>query len=286
MKSISSEILPTSNATHVNLYYSEDVEDAIDLNKLFPEMQQLTVDGARYLSFLNQRFEHLTHFASLTPVRDIENFQSFMELNPHLKNLKVQIDWNQQYLHKVSAALPNLQQLDVEFMYPNSMFEPVTETVYFKNIQNLSLTLSGVYDELSDIARNTLDSLVFDKLLTFNMDTNMVFSKDFLIDLICRNQDLHTVAIGHFELSYQQLVRLVESLPKLEKVTLVCLTSKEIHNIHRLLTEMRSTIKMVSVWTDSRGLQMLLNVSDSFEQWRMSHENVGEWERLVTFERD
>lgn len=286
---MSSEVLSTSTATHVSLRYSDETTDTIELNELFPAMQQLSVDGARYLPFLSHHFEHLTQFTSTTPIRDTDNFLAFMRANPQLESLKVQSDWTQQnLLHQINEALPHLRQLHVEFLYPNSMCEPANEAIHFRSVRNLTVTLTGVYDELSDIARRTLDALVFDGLESLEMDASIAVSKDFLIDLIGRNRDLRTVQIGHFHLSYHQLARLVAALPKLKALAMMCLTSADIHNVHRFLAAPRSasSLATVSVWTDSHGLQMLRNVGAALAQWRMSHESVGDWEHVVTFERN
>lgn len=225
-----------------------------------------------------------THFASDTPVQDIPTMLSYLRANPQLHSFKAQIDWNQNYLQQVNDICPNIEHLEIEYLYPNSIIAPTTTPIRFQNVKTFSLSLINVFIDLVDDIRNTLTAIEFDHLESFKLSMNMPFSKDFLIDLIIRNRDLNSVSLEVSKLTCIELVRLVESLPKLKELAVTVFNRDEILDLHRFL--MRTThLDKVLVSTDSFGLRMLRSMEDSLRQGRLIHESTADWEKLVVFEK-
>lgn len=208
---------------HIEVPLGSDRDETIQLNNVFPRMEQLDIDYGTYFSYIHYNFPHLTTFRLHSAC--IENelmLRTFYRLNRQLRSVEAPIFTNQAYLPFLNEMLPNLESLSIHNLnseiYGSNLI--AHDIVRFKNVKHFSVDLFTYNREWNVGIRERLSSIQFDHLESYTVTSNVIGSIDFLIGLIVRNKAVTNITIPSSELKYEQLTTLTEALPNLKELTI------------------------------------------------------------------
>lgn len=262
----------------------------VDINKMFPNVGDLVLEGTSNFPFASLEFKHLKHFEMQRITNDIDNLISFMRLHPQLESFTASMECKHNYLQELSEFLPNLKALNIKYSYEsrNFLLKPSNE-VHFRNVKHFVLTIDDDDHAIDTAARDILSSIVFDRLETFTLNADVDREKRFFIDLIARHQHLFSVHLNKFGLNEKAWSYLVRVVPNLQQVTISCPSQSDIWTMIRFF-EIRRSLKRVLVNMDASGVELIRHIEEQGIEraYRISSiEDTSQSDgKLVTFERN
>lgn len=226
------------NATIVELR-SVGRHSGAKLAEIFPRMETLKIRiFTRYA--LNQNFPHLRYFEVREKSNGRFDLKTFGEFNPQLRGIQTPLPFSQ--LEHLNEMFPDLESLGIELqresllnaaaLKVSSFFgTPTNGIIHFRNVRSFTLdveSLNDCMDEYFDcnhpnFVRHNLSSIQFDYLESFQ---SMFYGRNYIdkqIELILQYKEVINVHFISYQLSYTQMIRLIDGLPRLEKITLLCL---------------------------------------------------------------
>lgn len=215
-------------------------------------MQNLLVYVADKLK-LDQNYPNLIHFELGKPIR-AARLEAFLELNPQLQSLKSPMLCNPNELQRVNELLPNLQSVGI--VYKTEEDALANGVIHFKNAKKFSLNLLRIEADNTANIQNTLSLIKFDHLQAFELmagtNSMTVAFKKFLFDLIAQHSLLTNLEFEWFDLTADELMRLVKPMHHLESLKLSCTSSTNISEIQKFLSEALD-VKKITIFTDING---------------------------------
>lgn len=206
------------NASSVILeHYLFDPNDAIRLDVAFPLMQKLTVNQE---TILTHHYPYLTDITlQLFCTKPIDNYLSnFMRLNSQLRRIESTVFDDSTFLLSISELLPHLESLSLRLLASHYYTFDSWPKSQFRCVKDFNLTLD-FYGPWTDKLQELLASIEFEQLETFSLYSENVEPLDFVIGMIVENTGVTNIAIDA-QVSFEQLTRLIEPLPKLKELTL------------------------------------------------------------------
>lgn len=276
----SSESLISIRLPHAKSVFIANPErfKRFDVAKSFPRVERLGVDVFRRFT-LAQRLPHLTHFQ----VQDLTcghfDLRAFGQKNPQIRSVALELCGQMGNIVEINELFPGLQSLRLKLRREQPTDEPDSkpffqrlgsaigslfkqqkprhsvESVRFRNVKKYTLDITGLYsaahgvDEAVRLARDDLDklsSIAFDKLESLTYKTRVGGNSSAQIDFIAQYKDVKRLDFSSFALRYADMQRLVDSLPKLEDITLAFSVTPAEH-FSRLMRETRLACVRVSV---------------------------------------
>lgn len=223
------------NVTNVTLHHIGSI-NPMQLDVAFPQMQELTIGRQ---ADLTNHYPNLwaISFPKSYGYSDITSLSKFAKLNPQLRKLDSAIFNCDTYLTSISEMLPNLEILSLT-TFPTKQYTinslPIAR---FKHVKQFTLEIDnscGFINLVGNSLRQLLESIQFDQLQSFTMQSVRRDLLDFLIELIVRNTALHSIEI-RAELSFAQLSALITPLPQLKDLSVILKHPPERGPIRRLL---------------------------------------------------
>lgn len=292
------------HATRVELGAPERY-NASEIARMFPRTEALTlrIDKPYCLDF---NFPHLKYFELSEMHYGQFDLKSFGARNPQITGIKMGFPWEPKHLHEINEIFPNLHDLNVELRkrkedslvdkfsnFFGSLIGSSVKEIYFANVRSVTLVLTYLQyrkirgEEHFDIIHNewirdNLTMIRFNQLESFKLITRSRAFVDEQIDLITRNKDLIAVEFSSIILTYAQMRRLVDALPRLKSVTLRCTRARTVDDIRSLLKE--TDLERITVKVDKRRRHMLLELGTLPEEWIVESSNKG-LQTCLTFKR-
>lgn len=210
--------------------------DPIRLDIAFPQMQKLEIG---YVTDLHYHYPQLTEVI-ICISNDFPNYFNgselleFFRLNPQLRRIESPVYNIFSYLPSLSE-LPNLESLTL-WLFPLTDYTiPYPSLARFRNVKVFSLdgdahgapTSEGLPEEL-------LESIQFDRVESFSVQTWNPNKLEFLTDMIAKNIGLRTVTID-CTFTFEQLSKLIRLLPQLKELTIIWHDESSGSALHRLL---------------------------------------------------
>lgn len=261
----------------------------MQLNKAFPHIEQLSIQGfiTHFPFSFSSSSKHLTQFTSRESIYDTDRFKSFLQLNPQLRNLSVPIRWTHNYIREIGEYLPNLEELHIKYDGSQAKEKSSNDSIRMKNVKKFILELS--YNDgyrLAQSSREILNTVVFDKLEIFKLSASIGGISTFLIDLIGRNKNLTRVELAKFEVSENDLNRLVKQLPKLKDITIHHPSSRDIWDLMRFIGH-RTQLERIYVTTSVNDIDIFFHVEREMGEraYRMIPDNNDTFDKFLIFER-
>lgn len=206
-----------SNVTQIK--FGSFVSDPIALNTLFPYMQHLTIGNI--MQSIAQHFPYLTGFVSKSGFRDDfdPGMDEFIRLNPQLREFHTSIRKNETYISYVNEMLPNLESLAIDIFIENG--RPVQgRNIHFKNVKSFKMRLISM--EPVQSFQRSVCNLSFDHLESYKIQGDAYIDTADIIEMISMNQELTFFEAYQVYLSIEELIGLVQRLPKLEEISIEC----------------------------------------------------------------
>lgn len=275
---------------------SLEPENIAALEKYFPKMEELRIFVTEAFIF-NQNVPGLKRFELREQQFGLFDLRAFGEHNSQLRGIKLTIPWHLELLGQVNELFPNLESLDLRFIEadyvpPNNWLsmwsglksiiglapKPV-EMVRFRNVRHVTMDIRVWYKkpqqfhivEYDEWARDVLPKIQYEQLQSYTLITrNSEFSILHQIDLIAQNQGLTSVDI-RYTLTYDQMIRLIDALPKLEVLKLECRSTGMAVDILRLMTR-ETSLDTILVYADSRRMNVFLGMISMPGDWYL-HEH-------------
>lgn len=156
----------------------------------------------------------------------------------------------------------------------------------------MTLDLRSLYDCIDDyfdknrpnFSRHNLASLKFDQLESFKLITDRRKFLDEQIDLLLSNKDLISVDFSSYQLTYKQMLRLVDGLPKLKELTLKFYTNK-LNDLEHLM-EKCIELDTINVVVVSGDAQIALLQRTSWPgNWKLHSHQSGQ-EKSLTYRNE
>lgn len=240
------------DATSIELihqYESKRDVDTIELNNVFPRMQNLKVYVADKLK-LDQHFPNLIHFELDKPIRE-NRFEAFLELNPQLQSVTTTMI---SQLRRVNELLPNLQS--IRFAYRKEEDTSANGAIHFKNAKKFSLDLMKIDEDDTTNIEKSLSLINFDHLQAFKLvaATRSMSEefKNYLIALTAQYSLSTHLEFERFDLTSDELVRLVKPLHHLDSLKLSCTRSETAGEIQKFLLE-NLNVKKITIYNHING---------------------------------
>lgn len=224
----------------------EPVNDSIPLATIFPRMTSLHLEYPEYFSF-NQHFDGLQHFEMGGSASKSHNFEQFFRLNPQLRSFQGQLIWKSADIHKY-----DFEQLTVKFL-ESYKFRPESAqniTIHMKNVRKFSICtlLEGVEFDSQLWTNDRLGMIQFEQLEAITVYAGRWF-QDKLLEIITRNIGLKSVEVGN-TLDYDQIMMLVNALPKLTEFTMGSSRRDSLDDVRQLLNGDRLNRIVISVFDE------------------------------------
>lgn len=280
------------NATNIKLGSPENYT-ATELNRCFPRMEELSMRIGRPFT-LDHHLPHLIHFEVKQMFYGQFDLKTFGEYNPQIRGITMKLPWDIEHLREINGIFENLEVLDIQVhrirkkspsiadtfgsLFGKSLTKPAKE-IRFRNVKKFTINISKLYhyrhgvDYSFDIIqtdwiRDKLSILKFDQLESFTFVTNSQTFVEEQIDLITSNRGLITVDFSTISLNFEQMVRLVDNLPKLTQVTLKCYKAETIDDIWRLM-EMETSLNVMHVVVNRERRETFLALTSLPRDWRL-----------------
>lgn len=211
------------NASSIILYGNDYLlSGPIRLDIAFPQMQKLEIGCVIDLHY---------HYPQLSDVIiSIPNgfphyfngseLSEFFRLNPQLRRIESPVYNTSSYLSSLSE-LPNLESLTL-WLFPRMEYTfSVPPVVRFRNVKEFSLDGDAHGAPLSEeLPEELLDSIEFDRVKSFSVQTMNADKLEFLFDMIVKNRGLRNVSIDCM-FSFEHLSKLIRMLPQLNELTII-----------------------------------------------------------------
>lgn len=247
--------------SHAKIVYVADPQRFrhFDLAKSFPCVEHLAID-------MHGRYGLAQHLPALRSFQLHDwrcgNFdlRAFGEKNPQIRRADLQICGQIENIDRVNRLFPHLESLRLKLERERATSDGVASAessamaprsvalVRFRNVQSFALDLANFYGLMNGaeyrLGRHSLDedkltSIVFDRLESFKYITNAYIHNlnvSDQVDFIGRYADISSLDVSTIHLEYDELRRLVGSLPKLTEITVTCGLSRPA-DVARLMAE-------------------------------------------------
>lgn len=210
------------HAADVNIeHFPFEPIEPMRLDISFPRMRKLIID--REVDLIHH-YPHLTEFISsiFGWSLNLPGFYDFMRLNPQIRSIDITIYNDAMFLTSLSELLPNLETLSLGLLSANDYNFDFSSIARFKHVKKFNLNVDlhmRPYNSWTDRLHQIIDSIEFDSLHSFSVQSLNPESFDYLIGLIARNSELKNVSINS-ELSFEQLCRLITPHSKIIELTI------------------------------------------------------------------
>lgn len=212
-------------------------------------MEQLAIEYKINLDF---QYPHLTEFSlKKSFTMDFDDLRNFFQLNPQLRKVSLPFFRNATFLSRLNEILPNLESLEIFACQDRKGFEGF-QTVRFKNLKKIALTVFTYNDDWTDELQRMLTSIEFERLdsidiVTYYKNRNWI---NFLIDWIGSNTDLTKLSFIFKELNDQLLTTLITPLQQLKVLTITWDDQSTLDELNRILSNnvlMNSLITQINI---------------------------------------
>lgn len=214
-----------SSASIVDIHRPEKLKQ-FSISRSFPRVERLSIriDNAFAIA------EHLPHLKHLELVdKSCENFdlKAFAAMNPQVNSVKLDLCNGIDSLREVNAIFPHLEALHYAPRIIVRLDEPLRRTidtdniVRFRNVKNYTIGLAGDFDKLFHLYQfPLLQSIHFDQLESLKyISLGSIYGKPESLDFVTQYTQLRSLDCSSYGMSYDEVWRLVLSMPSLRKLT-------------------------------------------------------------------
>lgn len=257
-------------------YDSDRPVDTLDLNVAFPRMQKLQTSVADYLR-LDRHFPHLTHFTLFKSMNTERFLKTFIQLNPQLRGLETPMLMNFPHLQKINEMLPNLEVLGIR--YTEDDYVSATDSIHFEKVTKFTLNLMNVEDnEITASLQKSLSLIKFTRLESFQLKSLRASeeSKQFLLNMIAQYDHLSNLEFEQFDLTADEILALMNQLPRLETITLSCTKSPTVAEIRAFLVA-ETNLKEVRIYGGQNGPTAFFRMKDPLGQWQVVSREINHY---------
>lgn len=275
--------LSLPNATQVIIYFVTLAEQS-DLNDYFPRMESLKVHGKSDLKLLGHFFPYLKTVEielNCATVDTDSNIRKLLGLNTQITTFKTPFGRSGSLLQYASETLPALETLFIHNLYihPNEVASHgLIHYAHVKQFKTIVVCESPCWPSL----HRFLTSIAFDELETFTLLTNDQTKVDDLTAWIVRNRSLKHLQILLAELTAQQIIRIIRSLPELQEISLSWSSTETLAELQTVMLSDVKNFAKISVRYRFAD-EALLNIAPA--GWTMLRDDLS-FMRQVTFVRD
>lgn len=268
-------------ATEVRIMRPEEFND-FELAEWFPQVERFSINT--YPFHLNVHLPNLASFQLLGLKCGTFDLKSFGQRNPQIRSADLQICGQMENIAEVNELFPDLEALQLTLKRPGQAEESSeldrrssVEFVRFRKVKSFTLDIShfnggskSVFSYLGLNAESTaslkLSSILFDQLDSFKYITEVHFYRNEQIDYVLQYQNVTSLDFSSIVMRYEEMKRLIESLPKLKEITLACsMTGAE--TFFRLMAE--TNLDTLNVRARDAERQDFLIFSALPEQWSL-----------------
>lgn len=247
----------------------------------FPRVEQLAINiHDRYT--IAQHLPSLTHFQLHDLTCGHFDLKAFGGKNPQIRSVDLELCSQVENFDEVNESFPALESLQLKLKreLPNmvgptrspvrqqigsavsSFFgrpsrDPV-EMVRFRNVTKFDLDVTHLYGYIygrpnfDNFEKDGLTAIQFDRLESFRYFSDAHFNYDNQIDFVARYKNVTSMDFGGIELRSEEMTRLVDLLPRLKEITLLCVDTDPV-NVAQFMQATRLEVVRIVVASSNRA---------------------------------
>lgn len=265
---------PFHNLTTLKLHNIKQSKH-MRIHTIFPNLRKLDIEqsgqpNVEFIGFHFLRLEHLRLAAELLP-NDV-HLKAFLSLNPQLQSFHTTSYFDVTLLTLINANLPNLRSFGVK----NNCFGDMRDNgaVRFDNVTDFTLDvhhlplMSGSNLQLFKFKQLQTIAVICDRL---NVD---------LLDFVKENKQLTSVAILGTDPNYNQLIGLIQALPKLTKFHTRWANVRDSSSITTLMVNINPIDTIALAVSAANRDELVQRIPDT---WRLVGDKRTRLEHVLTF---